>query len=518
MDLKAQVQRLLAAQKREQGPVQAYDDAKSNIDEPLLPLRSVAAQSEPDAEVSSLGARLAAMHLAYEVGNNNNNARKQQQRRVGDYRKPMSDEEFDASVNGDNSLDALAPAARLAGHPVRMTEEEFQDFINGDNGVIDAPRRVADIDADANVRETLDWIDGKKQHQQEVTGFFTDMKNLLFAARLLPATDAQVQARIAGPLLSAGALNLRPATGHAAKLVVETLGGNRRYANSNNEERLAADAPGAHVYPLSQSNMGITRNDFFRSGHESAGGKITFVNPATNEPETWKLTFDADQARWLQQSNVWSTKPGDLMLLLRFAPEGANPPLREVVVLSKPSSSSLGTPLPTLDAAELALAEQVLRGANFSTKDVKAQETMRDPENAHRVLGRALSALSHAYLGKVDDFGPASSLARASVSTDVLTRFAVACHEKDMGDQDDEDGVAARRGEALAKHIEAKLRGAAQERICAAVHTLASAATIAHMCLFRSHAASAEHRMNMFLAAPAALRKDKVSLHATYFG
>jgi hypothetical protein len=427
----------------------------------------------------------------------------------------MTEEQFDAFVNGDNGLSA---------HIDPMTEEQFDAFVNGDNG-LDMPK---------GTKETLDWIDNTKRVSSSaaaatppVEGIWTNFKNALFAAYLVPASDASLRGRIASKVLSPGMMNdLRPDAGHTDRLVVETLGGYRRYDNNTNPVRLVVGAPGAHVYPLSQGSTPVTRNDFFRSGRgalESGGAKVTFTNPATNEPETWKLTFDPAQARTLHQSTAWATKGSELMLVLRFANEGENPALREVVVLNSSSSSSAlaaAAALPKLNKAEEALAELVVKGQAFATAGVGHDALGADAENAHRVLGRALAALSSAYAGTIADLGalPADAPAPSSKALPTLKAFAVACHEQDMGDQDDEAGVAARRGDALAARIQGALTRTPTKGVVAAVHALASAAKVAHMCYFRSHAAAAEHRLAQFLAAKPEHRADKVSLHAMFFG
>jgi hypothetical protein len=500
MDLKQQVARLLAA----------HDEAKSDLDEPLVV-----------PSVRSLGAQLAAMHLSDNV-------------------VAAAEQEFDDSVDGDNGLGlhakpgtkASLSTLNLGDHITPLTDAEFDDFVDGDNGLglYTKPNRgdeSADPDLDASTRATLAWIDAKRAlptattTKQPVQGFWADFKNALFSAYLVPASDASMRGRLAGPLLSPGMLNdLRPDTGHADRLVVETLGGRRRYDNNANAVRLLAGVPGAHVYPLAQGALGVARNDFFHTGSgtlESGGAKVTFTNPATNEPETWKLTFDAAQARALHQSTVWVTKGSDLMLVLRFANEGENPALREVVVLNgNSSSSSVAARLPKLNQAEVDLAEQVVRGQAFSTAGVSHDALGTDAENALRVLGRTLAALSSAYAPTIVDFGPPSATGAGALPT--LKAFAVACHEQDMGDQDDEAGVAARRGDALAAHIQGALKGAPRGRVVAAMHALASAAAIAHMCYFRSHAASAEHKLAQFLQAKPEHRADKVSLHGMFFG
>jgi hypothetical protein len=489
MDLKQQVARLLAARD---------EAAAADLDEPFVPLPSV----------RSLGAQLAAMHLNDDVA--------QVPSPLGDHITAMTEQEFDDFVDGDNGLGLYTrPSTRASA------------AIGGRAGTLG--KYADDPDLDAATRATFAWIDEKRAagatstKQPVVKGFWADFKNALFSASLVPASDASLRGRVAGPILSPGMMNdLRPDTGHSDRLVVETLGGRRRYDNSANAVRLVAGVPGAHVYPLAQGSMPVARNDFFHTGSgtlESGGAKVTFTNPATNEPETWKLMFDAAQARALHQSTVWATKASDLMLVLRFASEGENPALREVVVLNdsgSSSSSSVTARLPKLNRAEVDLAEQVVRGQAFSTADVSHDALGADAENALRVLGRTLAALSSAYAPTIGDFGSAPAVGSALPTT--LKTFAVACHEQDMGDQDDEAGVAARRGDALAAHIQGALKGAPRGRVVAAMHALASAAAIAHMCYFRSHAASAEHKLAQFLQAKPEHREDKVSLHGMFFG
>jgi len=486
-------------------------DLKAHLETLVAAREAAAAAAAPTRtttdDVSSLGARLAAMHLSDDAMSLS---------RISDHVVSMTEDEFDAWVDGDNGLDApsehvrsvLAKRAPDDHHvravlswidakraPVGVLKNErdfdYDAFVDGDNGIAGTPGAAAAAAA-------------------PVKGWWTDFKNL-FAAKLYPGSDPSVRSGVATPLLASGELTLRPSTGHTGELVVETAGGNRRYANSNNEERLVVGAPGAHAYPLPVHGLSILRNDFFRSGTESAGGKITFINPATNEAETWKLTFPSDRARALQQARVWVTDGDDLRLVLRFG-AGDQPALREVVVVSKSAVGSDSGIDAKLLPADAALVDHVVQGTPFG-----GTVALAHPDQAHRVLGRALAALSHTYVGKVDDFGRPAPASPHQQGANTLAKFAVACHERD-DESDAEDGVAARLGDAIAARIAGKLQGADKARVCAAVQSLASAVAAARIAVLRCSPAEAELRLRGFLAAPVAVRKDKVSLHATFFG
>lgn len=503
MDLEEQVQRLLAAHSPDVGA--------------------------EDAEVAGLGAKLAAMHLAA--------AAPADGPLLGD--RPMTDEEFDAWIDGDNLLDrarpkpmtdaeydawisggpaapvsaraelkswlatkAAASSSSSLSNPRPMTDEEFDAWINGDN-LLDRDSVAASLKA----WTTTPTKAPKPKPEEHVEGFWADIKNAFIAAYLQPASrNAKVPRALLGD-----SLELVPAEGHYDELRVTTAHGHP-FSSTRVQMQRVRGVPNAHAYSLGKLSH-VRRSDFFNmvGNLRSEQAKLTFTNPASNDPETWKLTFNNADARSLYAARVWATEPNDIVLVLRFDGE-ADPRLREVIVLYDGDLASS-----SVDGLQT-LAAHALKGELFSMTGLgfDALGSERAADCAHRVLGHALATLSTTYLSAPSFAAPAtSSPAAGTAPVAALKAFAVACHEDDP---DSIDAGALRRGAALAKQIRAGLQGKSAQAVAATMRSLASAAAIAHMCCYKSDATSAQHRMAQFLAAPIKVRADRASLHEAFFG
>jgi hypothetical protein len=537
MNLDAQVMHLLRPRSREETtftsalsddegvaakPVTV--DAIPGADEPL-PLREIA-----DDEVEAIAGRIASMHLS-------------DQKNSLDIGEDEEDPEYEAWLNGDNGVASLPleKSARLTA-PVSLNNLSVGDEYDNDDG-----DSAADYDGtDMKKKIFLDWVSGsvptavsglKKSAVSSssnsvaaaappVEGIWDNIVNTFVPAYLYPATAERFRGVVPAAVAQNKSLPLAPLSNYQERLRIE--GKTNRYENSHIALSEIDNVPNVLVYALPNST--IRRSDFFsdRGNLKAAEVKIEFTNPMNNDTTTWRVQADHATARLVRNADVWATKPGKLMLVLRFDGERDDPFLKEFIVMHNVGSKTkrdtalsakvVSTPAAGTDdgltAAERTVVARALQGTTVDLCSLANTHTIADPNPARLALGFALASLSSSFasvpLGKATVALPVATAAANKDALEAFKGLAASVSRKAAGTPEG-------RGELMAQHLRAKLAGAAPGRIAQVMHALGNTYAVFHMCEVSGMPQDAHSRVTQFLDAHPAVRSDKKNLMEAFF-